>query len=82
MQLTVLGLHHVLKESNVPLTSWDELNNVVDAYSSKIFINELADSQDHAHILQTMSKNIRYLSISVTSTTPVDPRVTKDFFSS
>ena len=30
---------------------WDELNNVVDAYLSKIFINELADSQDRTHIL-------------------------------
>ena len=30
---------------------WDELNNVVDAYLRKIFINELADSQDRTHIL-------------------------------
>ena len=30
---------------------WDELNNVVDAYLSKIFINELADLQDRTHIL-------------------------------
>ena len=29
---------------------WDELNNVVDAYLSKIFIYELADSQDRTHI--------------------------------
>ena len=29
---------------------WDELNNVVDAYLRKIFINELADSQDRTHI--------------------------------
>ena len=29
---------------------WDELNNVVDAYLIKIFINELAESQDRTHI--------------------------------
>tara|TARA_B100000614_G_scaffold209184_1_gene192028 strand:+ start:233 stop:679 length:447 start_codon:yes stop_codon:yes gene_type:complete len=30
---------------------WDELNNVVDEYLSKIFINDLAEQQNRTHIL-------------------------------
>ena len=30
---------------------WDELNQVVDNYLSKIFINELAEPQDRTHIM-------------------------------